>query len=309
MTTAIFSHHACLRHQVGDVVPETPLRITTIQDHLIAQGVDYYFDHQQAGMATIEHIKTIHDPEYVDKVIACSPPKGAVHMFAPDLAISSDTITAALYAAGACISAADFVCDASDGSNAFVLVRPPGHHATPNSGMGFCVFNNVAICANQLFKKGLRKIAIVDFDVHHGNGTEEFFRNNPSVLMTGFFQHPFYPYSGYESDSPNMVNVPLPAGADGEVVREIFAEICLPAIEEHQPDAILISAGFDAHYEDDMGQMRLTESDYSWITSKLVAMSKKVCQGRIISILEGGYDISALSRSVCSHLTALAELD
>jgi len=191
--------------------------------------------------------------------------------------------------------------------NAFCAVRPPGHHAERESAMGFCFFNNIAVAAAHALKAhGLARVAIVDFDVHHGNGTEDCFRDNEQVLMVSMFQHPFYPYSGTDNPAPNMLNVPLPGGTDGDEFRTMVSDLWLPRLREFKPEMILISAGFDAHYEDDMGGMKLSEKDYTWVTEQLQQIADESAQGRIVSMLEGGYVLSALARSTVAHLKVLA---
>jgi acetoin utilization deacetylase AcuC-like enzyme len=192
--------------------------------------------------------------------------------------------------------------------NAFCAIRPPGHHAEPTRSMGFCVFNNVAIAARYAISAyGIERVAIIDFDVHHGNGTEAAFYDDPKILMCSFFQHPFYPYSGLDH-SDNMVNMPMPASTKGDVVRKMITETWLPRLREFKPELILISAGFDAHREDDLGQMGLVEDDYVWMTQRLKEVAKESAGGRIVSCLEGGYNLSALGRSVVAHVKALADL-
>ena len=193
--------------------------------------------------------------------------------------------------------------------NAFCCVRPPGHHATRARAMGFCFFNNVAVgAAHALEKLGLERVAIVDFDVHHGNGTEDIFRDDPRVMMVSTFQHPFYPYSGVEGRSERMVNIPLAAYSSGVQFREAVEKFWIPALERFRPQMAFISAGFDAHRDDDMAALNLVESDYAWVTERLVVYADKFCGGRIVSTLEGGYELDALARSVAVHLRALARL-
>jgi acetoin utilization deacetylase AcuC-like enzyme len=193
--------------------------------------------------------------------------------------------------------------------NAFCAVRPPGHHARPAHAMGFCFFNNVAVGARHAMDvHGLKRVAVIDFDVHHGNGTEEILANDERALMVSFFQHPFYPYTGAEHPAKNMVNVPLAAGTRGDAVRQVVDEQWIPALDAFCPQLILISAGFDAHREDDLGQMGLVESDYAYITKRLMDVANRHASGRIVSMLEGGYNLSALARSVAAHVKTLAQL-
>jgi acetoin utilization deacetylase AcuC-like enzyme len=215
---------------------------------------------------------------------------------------------AALRAAGAVVKATDMVMS-GEVENAFCNVRPPGHHAERARAMGFCFFNNVAVgAAHALEKHGLERVAIVDFDVHHGNGTEDIFRDEPRVMMVSTFQHPFYPYSGVEGRSERMVNIPLAAYSSGVQFREAVEKFWIPALERFRPQMFFISAGFDAHRDDDMAALNLVESDYAWVTERLVVYSDRFCGGRIVSTLEGGYELGALARSVAVHLRALARL-
>jgi acetoin utilization deacetylase AcuC-like enzyme len=215
---------------------------------------------------------------------------------------------AALHAAGAGVQAVDAVMG-GEAPTAFCAVRPPGHHACRDQAMGFCLFNNVAIAAHHaMARHGLERIAIVDFDVHHGNGTEDIFAGDARVLMCGIFQHPFYPHSGTPARADNMVNVPVAAYTGGAEVREIVTRIWLPRLEAHRPQLILVSAGFDAHREDELGQLRLVEADYAWITNQLMQVADRHAQGRVVSMLEGGYDLSALGRSVVAHIRELARM-
>jgi len=226
----------------------------------------------------------------------------------PDTSLNLHTWEAALHSAGAAIAATDAVIE-GELENAFCATRPPGHHATRHQAMGFCFFNNVAIAAKHaLDRHGLKRVAVVDFDVHHGNGTEDILAGDDRVLMVSFFQHPFYPYNGTDNPAPNMVNVPVPAYTRGMEIRELVETFWVPRLEAHRPELIFISAGFDAHREDDMGQLSLTEADYSWITWRIRELAKKHAGGRIVSCLEGGYNLSALARSVEAHLRALADL-
>jgi acetoin utilization deacetylase AcuC-like enzyme len=207
------------------------------------------------------------------------------------------------------VAATDAVI-AGEVDNAFCSVRPPGHHATPSEPMGFCFFNNVAIAARHAMEvHGLERVAIIDFDVHHGNGTADAFRHDPRVLMASLFQHPFYPYSDPEPVTATSVNIPVPALTDGEAVRKLVQDYWLPALHVHKPQMIFVSAGFDGHREDDMGGIGLVESDYAWITRQIMEIARLYARGRIVSCLEGGYALSALGRSVVAHLKVLADLE
>jgi acetoin utilization deacetylase AcuC-like enzyme len=206
------------------------------------------------------------------------------------------------------VAATDAVID-GEIENAFCSVRPPGHHARPVEPMGFCLFNNVAVAAKHALEvRGLARVAIVDFDVHHGNGTEEAFLDEPRALMVSFFQHPFYPYTEPHALTANLVNVPVPAHTKGDVVRRIVTDQWLPALHAFKPEMIFISAGFDAHREDDLGGMGLVEADYAWMTQQVMEVARLYAKGRIVSCLEGGYNLSALGRSVVAHVKVLADL-
>jgi len=306
MSTGYYTHPSFLMHEMGHFHPECPERLQAIEDHLISHGMEGLLDRREAPAATEAQIERVHRPDYVASLAAMSPASG-YHPIDPDTSMNPHTLTAATHAAGAAVAATDAVI-AGELENAFCCVRPPGHHAEPDRAMGFCFFNNVAIAARHaLAAHGLSRVAIVDFDVHHGNGTEAAFRDDPQVLMCSFFQHPFYPYSGTEHLSTNMSNIPLPAYTNGMAVREVVETIWLPRLNEFKPEMLFISAGFDAHREDDLGQMGLVEQDYAWITGQLVGVARTHANGRIVSCLEGGYNLSALARSVFAHLKVLME--
>jgi acetoin utilization deacetylase AcuC-like enzyme len=226
----------------------------------------------------------------------------------PDTSLNIHTWDAALRSAGAAIAATDAVI-AGELENAFCAVRPPGHHACRDKAMGFCFFNNVAVAAKYALERhGLKRVAIVDFDVHHGNGTEDIVAGDERILMVSFFQHPFYPMDWPLSNAGNLVNLPVPAYTKGMDIRELIESIWIPRLEVFKPEMIFISAGFDAHREDDMGQMGLVEQDYAWITSRIKDVARRHAKGRIVSCLEGGYSLSALARSVEAHIRVLADV-
>lgn len=307
MTTAFITHRDCWLHDMGTHHPECPERLSAISDRLIAAGLDLYLSFHDAPLATPEQIARVHPAEYVRRIAESAPESGIVHLD-PDTAMSAGTWQAALRSAGAGILGTDLVMR-GEVENAFCSVRPPGHHAERAKAMGFCFFNNIAIAATHALEvHGLQRVAIVDFDVHHGNGTEDIFSDDPRVLMVSTFQHPFYPYSGTEAPAANMVNVPVPAGTRSEGFREAVERAWLPALRRFAPEAIFISAGFDAHYEDDMASLGLVESDYAWVTRQLKTVAAESAGGRIVSMLEGGYALSALGRSVTTHIKVLADL-
>lgn len=307
MTTAFISHRDCWLHDMGSHHPECPDRLGAISDRLIAAGLDLYLQFHDAPLAELPQLLRAHPQEYVDSLFSLSPTEGIKHVD-PDTAMSPGTLTAALRAAGAGIMAVDLVME-KKASAAFCAVRPPGHHAERAKAMGFCFFNNIAVAAyHALETHGLSRVAIVDFDVHHGNGTENIVSGDDRILMVGTFQHPFYPYCGTENPAANMCNVPLPAGTRGDVFRDVVADIWMPRLRAFQPELVLISAGFDAHYEDDMGSMGLVESDYAWVTERMREVAVESAQGRMVSMLEGGYVLSSLARSVAAHIRAMADL-
>ena len=311
MTTAYYSHPECRLHDMGMGHPECPQRLDAIADHLRATGIDIAMDFQDAPVASVEQIERAHSASYVIEVMDHMRrvrDEGEHYAVDPDTTVSPGTLQAALRSAGAAVAATDAVL-AGQVDNAFCAVRPPGHHATRDQAMGFCFFNNVAVAARHaLDVHGLQRVAIVDFDVHHGNGTEDIIAGDERVLMVSFFQHPLYPFSGGTPLGTNMVNLPVPAYSRGPAVRELIEMMWMPRLEEFKPQMIFISAGFDAHREDDLGQMGLVEADYEWITQRIKMVAERHAQGRIVSCLEGGYNLSALARSVAAHLRVLAEI-
>ncbi|MCD2511670.1 histone deacetylase family protein [Comamonas endophytica] len=314
--TGYFSHRECWKHEMGPGHPECPQRLDAIEDRLLICGVADALERRDAPVAALGDIARAHDGAYLQALQArCEQLEqarligGAPYaQIDPDTAINACTWKAALHAAGAGIAATDAVLS-GELENAFCAVRPPGHHATRSQAMGFCFFNNVAIAAlHALEHHGLERVAIVDFDVHHGNGTEDILAGDPRVLMVGVFQHPFFPFSGDQQPAQNMVNVPLPAYTKGMDIREIVEMMWIPRLEAFKPQMIFVSAGFDGHREDDMGQWSMNEQDYAWITGRVKDIARRFAKGRIVSCLEGGYAMSALGRSVEAHLRELADL-
>jgi len=308
MAVAFITHPDCARHDMGPHHPECPQRLSAIEDQLIASGVGQYLARYDAPLAREEELARVHPLEYVRAIHDAAPHSGTVHLD-PDTAMNPYTLQAALRAAGAAVLGVDLVMR-GEAESAFCSVRPPGHHACRARPMGFCIFNNVAIAARHaLAVHGIERVAIVDFDVHHGNGTEDIFAGDEHVLMVSTFQHPFYPYSGTENPAPNMYNVPLAAGAGSQAFRNAVLEAWLPALERFRPQLVLFSAGFDAHDEDDMAMLRLRDADYGWVTEQVKAIADRHAQRRIVSVLEGGYALSALGRSVVQHVKVLAGLN
>ncbi len=311
MTTAYYTHAECRLHDMGPGHPECPQRLDAISDRLLASGIDMALLHREAPLATIEQIERAHSANYVTQLkdfLEQIEASGESRHLDPDTVACPYTWRAALRSAGAAVAATEAVLR-GEVVNAFCAVRPPGHHATRDETMGFCFFNNVAIGARHaLDVMGLQRVAIVDFDVHHGNGTEDIIAGDERVLMASFFQHPLYPNCGAVPKGTNMVNVPIPPYTRGMEVREIIDVMWMPRLEEFRPQMIFISAGFDAHREDELGQLGLVESDYEWITHRIKDLADRHSQGRIVSVLEGGYSLSALGRSVVAHLRVLADV-
>ncbi|OGA18718.1 MAG: deacetylase [Betaproteobacteria bacterium RIFCSPLOWO2_02_FULL_66_14] len=308
MATAFITHPDCLRHDMGAGHPECPQRLGAIEDQLIASGIDPFLVHFDAPLATDEQLARVHPIEYVRAIRSVAPEEGTVHLD-PDTAMNPHSLDAALRAAGAAVLATDLV-HRGEMQSAFCAVRPPGHHACRARPMGFCIFNNVAVAARHAIRAhGVERVAIVDFDVHHGNGTEDIFAGDSQVLMVSTFQHPFYPYCGTEDPASNMVNVPLAAGAGSKQFREAVTRRWLAALEDFKPQLVIFSAGFDAHVEDDMAMLQLVDSDYAWVTEQLRSVAGRHAGGRMVSVLEGGYALPALGRSAVQHLRVLAGLD
>jgi acetoin utilization deacetylase AcuC-like enzyme len=309
MSTAYITHADCLRHEMGAGHPETPERLNSIHEHLRGAGLLDELRRLDAPLAEPPDLKRVHDPAYVDRIFANAPKEGYLQLD-PDTAMNAYSLSAARRAAGAGVLAVDELI-AGRAENAFCAVRPCGHHATPARAMGFCIFNNIGVAAAYALEaKGLDRVAIIDFDVHHGNGTEDMFSApdwQKRVIMASFFQHPFYPGSGTDHPAPNMFNVPLSAGSDGIAARRAFERDWLPALDGFKPQMILISAGFDAHRDDLLGGLALIEDDYAWMTRELMKVAAEHSQGRIVSMLEGGYNLAALGRSAVAHVKTLAE--
>ncbi|KGJ95213.1 histone deacetylase family protein [Colwellia psychrerythraea] len=318
MPVGIIGHYRCGEHDMGEHHPENGKRLSAISDQLIRSGLDYVVRQFDSKPIDKSLLSLAHTQEYIDFVFDNAPTKVdgmAAENFTvgEDAVMNSKTLTSILYSAGAAVDAVDLVMEGTLGS-AFCATRPPGHHAEHDKGMGFCFFNNVAIAAAYAKQKyGLKRVAIVDFDVHHGNGTEDIIKNifkaspedDKGYLFCSSYQYPLYPFDIEESDTPPIINTPLSATDKGPQFREKLTEHWLPALHKFKPELIIISAGFDAHIEDDMSQVSLTEADYRWVTNELKVIANKYSSGRIVSVLEGGYAPSALGRSVVAHINGL----
>jgi acetoin utilization deacetylase AcuC-like enzyme len=307
VTTALIFHPIFDRHEVADGHPECPQRLSSITDALHAQHLYDYLLHVEARAATTEELERVHATWYLEMLEARAPSEGFEHLD-PDTWLSPNTLPAARHAAGAAVLATELVLEGRI-ATAFCCVRPPGHHAGTASAMGFCYYNNIAVAAAHALASGaVERVAILDFDVHHGNGTEEIFLHDDRVLLCSSYQHPFYPYTGAPSEPGHIANVRLPAGTTGSEFRQAIEAQWLPEIDRFAPQLVFVSAGFDAHAGDPLAQLLLTVDDYTWITQRIVELAEKHAAGRIVSSLEGGYALDALAASACAHVRALARL-
>ena len=301
----LYTHPACLQHDPGPGHPESPARLHAV---LAALDRDRFaaLDRIEAPRASIEALERVHDATYVARILASAPGEGQARLD-EDTLMSPASAEAALRAAGAVVAAVDAVLD-ERASCAFCAVRPPGHHATADQAMGFCLFNNVAVsAAHALAEHGLERVAIADFDVHHGNGTQDIFAREPRVLFVSSHQSPLYPGSGgaEETGVGNLLNAPLPAGTGSAAFRHAWEERLLPRLDAFRPQLLLVSAGFDAHRADPLAQLELLADDYTWLTARLVDIARRHAGGRVVSTLEGGYDLDALAASAAAHVAAL----
>ncbi|NTS78308.1 histone deacetylase family protein [Catenovulum sp. SM1970] len=308
MTAAIISHYKCRMHKVPDWYAECPARLDVINNQLLSTGLDYCVVHKDAPLVTREQLERVHDADYLDELASQVPEEG-FNMLSDDLPLSPKTLLAAQHAAGAGVLGVDLVM-AGEHDSVFCNVRPPGHHAERKKAMGFCFYNNVAVAAaHALEHYGLKRVAIIDFDVHHGNGTQDIFIDDKRVLFFSSFQYPFFPETDVDVEQQNIVNIKLDSAAKSDEFKDAIEQGVFAPLAAFEPELILISAGFDAHIDDDMSSVGLVEDDYIWITRQIRAIADNTdcCRG-LVSTLEGGYNLPALARSVVAHIKALAKL-
>jgi len=307
LAIAYISHRDCLQHDTGDGHPENARRISAIEDRFLATGLLDVLRYVDAPEVTANQLLRVHTAAHLETLDAMAPASGYARLD-PDTVISSDSLPAARRAAGAVIAAVDLVVG-GEMESAFCCVRPPGHHAESNRAMGFCLYNNIAVgVAHALEQHGLEKVAVVDFDVHQGNGTEEIFQDDDRVLFCSTFQHPFFPFTTPLENAANRVNVPLDATAKSAEFRAAISEQWLPALEEFQPQMVFVSAGFDAHQDDEMSYVSLTDADFRWVSEQIAEVAAKSAAGRIISVLEGGYELHSLARCAEMHVRVMMGL-
>jgi acetoin utilization deacetylase AcuC-like enzyme len=308
LKTAYITHPDCLLHDTGAEHPENAARLQAIDDRLKAAQLYDFLRHYDAPEVTREQLLRCHDAAYLDQVEKLMPQSGYAYLD-PDTVVNEHSLQAARRAAGAVVKGVDLIMQ-EDLTNAFCNVRPPGHHAEKMRTMGFCIYGNAAIGAAQAMEVyGLERVAILDFDVHHGNGSEDIFRDDRRVIVCSTFQHPFYPYTAIEESPDHIICAPLEATAKGAEFRQAVNDHWLPALHDFKPQMIFVSAGFDAHIEDDISGVSLTEVDYRWVTEQIKAVAEQYAEGRIVSVLEGGYELHALARSVEVHLRVLMDLN
>jgi acetoin utilization deacetylase AcuC-like enzyme len=277
-----------------------------IEDQLVASGLDMVLRYVDAPLVSDEQLLRVHPRQHIEAIRAAIPESGYERLD-PDTVISPRSLDAAYRAAGSVVAAVDLVMG-GEIESVFCGVRPPGHHAESSRAMGFCLFDNIAVgAAHALETYGLEKVAIVDFDVHHGNGTEEIFQNESRVLFCSTFEHPFYPFTPLRENTPNRISVPLTATAKGDEFRAAVTDHWLPALEAFQPEMVFVSAGFDAHRDDDMSHVSLTDADFKWVSERIVEVANQSASGRIISALEGGYELKSLARCVEAHIRVLMD--
>ena len=307
MSTAYISHQNCLAHDTGQGHPECASRLSAIEDKLLLSGLSDFLKNIDAPDVTEAQLLRAHTAEHLKTIEVMMPQKGYARLD-PDTVICPDTLKAARRAAGAVVSAVDLIM-AGKVKNAFCAVRPPGHHAESDRALGFCIYNNIAVgAAHALSEHGIKKVAVVDFDVHQGNGTEDILIGDDRVLYCSIFQHPFFPYTSIPENSERVVSIPLDATAKSAEFRAAITDHWIPALEQFAPELIFVSAGFDAHRDDDMSYVSLTDADFRWVTQEIVRLAGLSASGRIVSVLEGGYELNSLARCVETHLRVLMGL-
>lgn len=304
MTTALVTHANCALHEMGPLHPETPLRLQFITDALKAAGLYDLLEIYQAPKATDQQLERAHDPRHLEALRQIVPREGHVRLDL-ETTVNPSTLESATRAAGANVRAVDLVLNGSV-DNAFCCVRPPGHHAERDRPVGFCFLNNVAVgAAEALEHRDIDRVLIIDFDVHHGNGTEDIFEDDPRVMICSTFQSLLLPRKLFEEHGDRIINVPLDAGTGSDAFRRAVTDRWLPAIEQFDPDLVMVSAGFDAHWLDTVSGLNFTEADYAWVTGIIKQIAARHCQGRLVSSLEGGYHFTGLGASVAAHVREL----
>jgi len=306
MSTAYVTHDSCTRHDMGGGHPESPGRLVAVEKGLNVVGVDRRVTRMAAPTVPVDTIKRVHDDDYVDGLIAAAPADG-LHRIDGDTVMNPHSLDAALHAAGAAVAATDAVM-AGQVANAFCAVRPPGHHAERHRAMGFCFFDSVAVAAaHALAAHGLSRVAILDFDVHHGNGTEDVCRDEPRILFCSTYQNPLFPFTADTSTPGQLIKSPLRAGTGGRLFRETIERDWLPALDACRPEMIFVSAGFDAHRSDPLADLQLEADDFAWVTDRICEAAARYCGGRVVSMLEGGYALDALAASAAVHVQSLCK--
>jgi len=304
MTTAYYSHSSCPLHDMGSGHPESPARLVAVEKGMGVVGVDRQVARREAPQASLDAIKRVHNSHYVNELMMFAPTRGSLRLD-DDTSMNRHSLKAALHSAGAVVAATDAVI-AGEVANAFCAVRPPGHHAESDRAMGFCFFDNVAVgAAHALHAHGLERVAILDFDVHHGNGTEDVFRNEPRVLFCSSYQNPLFPFTKDVSVPGHLLKTPLAAGTPGSVFRQAVERDWLPALYDFAPEMIFVSAGFDAHRSDPLADLLFEADDYEWVSQRIAEAADELCDGRLVSTLEGGYALDALAASCAVHIQAL----
>ncbi|MEJ2115706.1 MAG: histone deacetylase family protein [Gammaproteobacteria bacterium] len=306
MSLAFITHKECIDHGAGIQHPECGSRLNAIHDAIIENQLEQQLLFFDAPFATKGQLYSAHSKKYVDFIFDVAP-EDEIIWIDPDTFMTPGSLNAALRSAGANVLAVDLIMQ-NKATQIFCSVRPPGHHAEYSQAMGFCLFNNIAVgTAYAKQKYGIKRIALIDFDVHHGNGTEDIFQNDSDILFCSLFQHPYYPYKGSDTHSDNIINIPISAGTKGDEYKNLFISKCIPEIVNFKPELVFVSAGFDAHIEDDLAQVCLTDADYAFLAAEIKKIANRFCEGKMILTLEGGYNLSALARSVVAVIKELID--